>query len=277
MTQSSVRYPAARIMILDDQESNVALLQDLLDQAGYRTITGITDAREALATFLAVRPDILLLDLLMPFLDGFQVMAHLHPLIPSGAFVPILVLTADVSPDVKRRALAEGANDFITKPFDPTEVLLRIGNLLETRMLHERLQEQNVLLEQRVRERTQELEEARAQVLELYREIGQRNRALHERVERLLDTREPGRPAHSHEADAQRSIERLTVRERQVLARLAQGQTNKEIAAGLVVSTATVKTHVEHIIAKLGVADRTQAAVRAVEFGLLATPVPEQE
>ena len=260
-----------RILVVDDQESNVALLLDLLEQAGYTALSGITDPRETVATFTTTRPDLILLDLLMPHLDGFQVMAHLRPLVGDEAFLPILVLTADIGGDVKRRALAEGATDFLTKPFDPVEVLLRIQNLLRTRALHLQLRDQNELLEERVRERTQELEEARAEVLDLYQELAKRNRHLHERVERLIETYEQPGPRRSMPGgnEAVASVERLTAREQDVLRLLAAGQTNKEIARSLVVSLATVKSHVEHIIAKLAVADRTQAAVRAVELGLL--------
>jgi DNA-binding NarL/FixJ family response regulator len=125
-----------------------------------------------------------------------------------------------------------------------------------------------------VEERTRELTEARAEVLDLYRELGKRNQELHDLLARLLD-----RPADTAQVPQQRPVgvdavtpptERLTPREHEVLRHVAQGLTNGEIAAALVVSVATVKFHVEHVIAKLGVADRTQAAVRAVELGYLA-------
>jgi DNA-binding NarL/FixJ family response regulator len=264
----------ARILAVDDQLANVALLEDLLDQAGYTTVRGITDPRKAAAEFQAFAPDLVLLDLLMPGLDGFGVMAQLRPLVPEGAFVPILVLTAEISPEVKRRALSEGAVDFISKPLDTVEVLLRIRNLLQTRALHLQLQNQNDLLEERVRERTSELAEARGQVLELYRELAGRNQELHALVNRLLDagdqTSRPIEAAARRHDDAD-GVERLTAREHDVLRLVAQGQTNAEVAANLTISLATVKTHIEHIIAKLGVADRTQAAVKAVELGLLAS------
>jgi putative two-component system response regulator len=273
------RLTAARILVIDDQESNVAVLTALLVQAGYSTVKGVTDPRTAADAFTEFVPDLVLLDLVMPHLDGFGVMAQLRPLIPPGGFVPILVLTAELTPDMKRQALADGATDFLTKPLDTTEVRLRIRNLLHTRALHLGLHEQNARLEAMVRERTQaltertrEVEEARAQVLELYRELARRNQELHELVARL--TKQTVEPAQrdvvsnaARQGDAR--IERLTPREHEVLRYLAQGQTNSEIAEALVVSVATVKFHVEHIIAKLGVASRTQAAVRAVERGFL--------
>jgi DNA-binding NarL/FixJ family response regulator len=262
-----------RILVVDDQLANVALLEDLLDQAGYTTVRGITDPRQALTEFQTFAPDLVLLDLLMPGLDGFGVMAQLRPLIPEGGFVPILVLTAEISHEAKRRALSEGATDFLTKPLDTVEGLLRIRNLLHTRALHLQLQNENEVLESKVQERTQELADARGQVLDLYRELAGRNRELHELVERLVRTGdEAGRRADAaaHERSNANSVERLTPRELDVLRLVAQGQTNTEVANALTVSAATVKTHTEHIIAKLGVTDRTQAAVRAVELGLLS-------
>lgn len=156
----------AQILIVDDQEANVFLLKGLLQRAGYANLKSTTDSRQTSTLFEEIHPDLILLDLMMPRLDGFQVMELLRPLIPDGTYLPILVLTADVNPQAKQRALAGGAKDFLTKPFDPTEVLLRIRNLLETRFLHLQLQNQNQILDGKVRERTQELEEARIEILE---------------------------------------------------------------------------------------------------------------
>lgn len=266
--------PASRILVVDDQLANVALLEDLLEQAGYTAVKGITDARLAAPAFHEFRPDLVLLDLVMPHLDGFGVMAQLRPQIADGAFLPILVLTAEISAEAKRRALSEGATDFLSKPLDTTEVLLRIRNLLHTRALHLRVEGENAVLEEKVRERTRELEEARAQILELYRELAGRNQELHGLVERLVRTGDEERrrvEAATHDAGrGEAAVERLTPREHDVLRLVAQGQTNAEVARNLTVTVATVKTHIEHIIAKLNVADRTQAAVRAVELGLLS-------
>jgi DNA-binding NarL/FixJ family response regulator len=271
---SELRQPAdARILVVDDQLANVALLEDLLEQAGYTAVRGITDPRRAVIEFQGFQPDLVLLDLHMPGLDGYGVMAQLRPLIPDGAFLPILVLTADITPDAKRRALADGATDFLAKPLDTVEVLLRIRNLLHARALHLQLQGENERLEAKVQERTRELEEARTQILDLYRELAGRNQELHGLVERLVRTEDEARrraDAAAHDRPDAASVERLTRREHDVLRLVAQGQTNAEVAKNLTVSVATVKTHIEHIIAKLAVADRTQAAVRAVELGLLS-------
>src|SRR6266566_358865 len=147
----------ARILIADDQPANVHLLERLLNGAGYMHIASTTDACQILPLFGEFRPDLLLLDLLMPKLDGFTIMQQLQPLVSQGPYFPILVLTADVTPETRRRALAAGARDFLTKPLDRTEVLLRIQNLLETRFLHQALQIQNDHLEEEVRKRTERL------------------------------------------------------------------------------------------------------------------------
>jgi signal transduction histidine kinase len=147
----------AKILIVDDQEQNVRLLERLLQQAGYTTVESTTDPRRALPLFSEFQPDLILLDLMMPHLDGFGVMRELAGHIATDDYLPILVLTADVTPEAKRRALAAGAKDFLTKPFDVVEVVLRIENLLHARFLHRELQRQNEVLEEQVRERTQQL------------------------------------------------------------------------------------------------------------------------
>jgi putative two-component system response regulator len=156
----------ARILIIEDQEHNIRLLQRLLRRAGYTEIEGTTDPREAVARFLAYQPDLVLLDLHMPHVDGFSVLEALRPHIPPESYLPILVITADVSVEAKQRALSAGAKDFLAKPFEATEVLLRIRNLLEARFLYLALQRENELLETKVRQRTAELEEAQAEILE---------------------------------------------------------------------------------------------------------------
>ena len=155
-----------RILIVDDQEANVLLLSNILKRAGYTNLTSVTDSRQVLPLYSDGRPDLLLLDLMMPYMDGFQVMEQIGPLVGEGSFFPILVLTADVNQDTRRRALSVGATDFLTKPFDATEVVLRIRNLLQTRQLHVRLEGQNQVLDRKVRERTHELEAAQIEILE---------------------------------------------------------------------------------------------------------------
>jgi putative two-component system response regulator len=156
----------ARILIVDDQPANVALLEKLLARVGYQHLHGTTDPRHVPALFAQFNPDLILLDLHMPEVDGFAVMEQLAALIPAGVYLPILVLTADINENIRRRALASGAHDFLLKPFDATEVWLRIANLLRTRFLHVQLARHNELLDERVRERTQELEAARVEILQ---------------------------------------------------------------------------------------------------------------
>ena len=136
---ASRTYKKARILIVDDEVGNVDLLRRLLERSGFTRVESTTDAREAAGRYVKFRPDLVLLDLHMPKLDGFAVMKLLEDRITNDTFLPILILTADIRPEIKRRALSAGAKDFVTKPFDRTEVLLRIQNLLETRFLHLRM------------------------------------------------------------------------------------------------------------------------------------------
>ena len=156
----------ARILIVDDQEMNTALLEGLLEDEGYRRVKSTNDSRQTLELVQSFSPDLLLLDLRMPHLDGFAVMDQLAPLLAAPNFLPVIVLTADVTPEARIQSLSGGAQDFLTKPFEPLEVLLRVRNLLETRFLHLRLKRQNDRLEQRVLERTQALEHAMDSLLE---------------------------------------------------------------------------------------------------------------
>ncbi len=156
----------ARILIVDDQASNVALLEGILQEEDFNSYQSITDSPRTLPVFLEYQPDLILLDLQMPILDGFDVMKQLRACLSPDDYLPILVLTANITPEAKRRALSEGAMDFLTKPFDAMEVVLRIKNLLQTRLLHVQLQGQNRLLDQKVRERTAALEETQVEILE---------------------------------------------------------------------------------------------------------------
>ena len=126
----------ARILIADDEPANIALLEGLLADEGYTRIRATCDSRTILPLIDAEEPDLLLLDLHMPHLSGFDVMRQLREHLPPDTFLPILVLTADVTSEAKERALAGGARDFLTKPIDAVEVGLRIRNLLEVRELH---------------------------------------------------------------------------------------------------------------------------------------------
>lgn len=158
--------PAARILVVDDERANVDLLERTLEVAGYRDVVSTTDSRQVIELVRTFKPDLILLDLLMPHLDGFAVMDLLSSVIPIDSYLPVLVLTADATRETRRRALAGGAKDFLTKPLDLDEVLLRIANMLDTRFLHMQLQGQNVALEDRVQERTKELEDSYIETFE---------------------------------------------------------------------------------------------------------------
>jgi two-component system sensor histidine kinase/response regulator len=148
----------AHILIVDDQQANIDVLTGLLELQGYLNVKTLTDPRMVVGLFKEFNPDLILLDLSMPHLTGFQVMEALKPLIPDSCYFPILVLTADISSESKQQALSGGAKDFLTKPFDLIEVDLRIKNLLATRRLHLLIENQNEILEEKVEERTIELE-----------------------------------------------------------------------------------------------------------------------
>lgn len=132
-----------RILIVDDEESVVLLLERMLHQDGYTNVVSTTDPRQALPLFETFRPDLLLLDVMMPYLDGFGVLEELKPRM-RGSRVPTMIITADVSGDVKRRALVAGVDDFVTKPFSVNEVLMRVRYLLETRIRRLAAQEQEL-------------------------------------------------------------------------------------------------------------------------------------
>jgi PAS domain S-box-containing protein len=149
----------ARILIVDDQEANVRLLEQLLSDAGYTTVSSTMDPQAVCALHRKNAYDLILLDLQMPVMDGFQVIEALKTN-PADAYIPVLVITAQ--PGHKLRALQAGAKDFISKPFDLVEVTTRIHNLLEVRLLYKKLNEYNKLLEHTVQERTAELRESEA-------------------------------------------------------------------------------------------------------------------
>ena len=151
----------ANILIVDDKEANVRLLEQMLRTAGYVSITSTTDPGTVCELYLKNRYDLILLDLQMPGMDGFQVMEGLKT-IEKDSYIPVLVITAQ--PGHKRRALESGAKDFISKPFDLVEVNTRIHNMLEVRLLYRKIENDNKVLEQTVQERTGELLRANEQL-----------------------------------------------------------------------------------------------------------------
>jgi CheY-like chemotaxis protein len=159
MSPSEQEFQGARILIVDDQAANIQLLERLLAQAGYADVHATSDPHGVGALHREHDFDLILLDLQMPGMDGFQVMATLQTS-PATSYLPVIVLTAQ--PGHKLRALQAGAKDFISKPFDLIEVTTRIRNMLEVRLMHRRLEAHNQELERLVEAKTAELRESEA-------------------------------------------------------------------------------------------------------------------
>jgi putative two-component system response regulator len=155
------QFTKARILVIDDEPLNVDLLRRLLERAGFERIEATTDPREAGTLYIDFRPDLILLDLHMPHMDGLAVMDQLNQ-ITEATYLPILMMTGDTTPEARRDALSRGAKDFVQKPFASDEVLLRMSTLLQTRYLYLEIQ----MLEAKVRERTRELEGAQIEIIE---------------------------------------------------------------------------------------------------------------
>ncbi|MGG6898987.1 response regulator [Rhizobium sp. BR 315] len=154
MTNSVDNLRRSTILIVDDEPANVALLERLLKREGFTELLTTTQPREALRLFREHPVDLILLDLMMPDLDGFAILETFARLIPEDSYLPILVLTADATLPTRRRALSLGAKDFLTKPFDAIEAVLRIFNLLETRILTLELARHGLALPKSERPRT---------------------------------------------------------------------------------------------------------------------------
>lgn len=153
------------ILIVDDEPANLKLLDRMLHGQGYQNLVLVQDPRQILDRYRETRPALILLDINMPHLDGYQVMEQLKalndPLLP-----PIVILTAQHGKDYLLRALAAGARDFIGKPFDLNELLMRVRNLLDAHLAHRLVHNQKTVLEDMVRARTEELHRTRLQVVQ---------------------------------------------------------------------------------------------------------------
>jgi putative two-component system response regulator len=161
------------ILVVDDEETNLRLLRRILERAGYDHVHTVSSGAAIESVVEQLKPDLMLLDLHMPAPDGFAVLETLSSHIHGPHMLPVLVLTGDATAETKRRALSLGARDFLSKPFDAEEALLRIRNLLETRFLYGRLADQNAELETRVLERTSELKNSQMEVLERLARAGE--------------------------------------------------------------------------------------------------------
>jgi putative two-component system response regulator len=157
-------FKHARILIVDDEPTNIQVLRRLLLRADFTRIESTTDPCEAAELYVKHRPDLILLDLHMPAMSGLEVIDQLNA-IAEATYLPILMMTGDLTPEARQEALARGAKDFITKPFHAEEVVLRIRTLLETRFLYFQVQSQNMLLEAKVRDRTRALEAAQQEIM----------------------------------------------------------------------------------------------------------------
>jgi putative two-component system response regulator len=166
MQQEEQELKQLPIIAVDDDEPTLMLLSGILELAGHSNVHTTTDPREVPALFVRTDARLVLLDLHMPEIDGFELMETLGPMTGERRSIPFLVLTADATEESKRRALTLGARDFLTKPLDRTELLLRVRNLLQVQRLQDRLFEQNANLELEVAERTQDLEQARLEILD---------------------------------------------------------------------------------------------------------------
>ena len=156
---------SSKILLADDNPVNVTLLERLLTKSGYTNIVGVTSSLKAEEICLTDPPDLLILDLHMPVKDGYGVLESLRTHGMIDTYLPILVFTADVTPEARRRALTLGASDFLTKPGDALEISLRVRNFLQMRFLYRQLETQNQELEERVAERTRSLQEAQLEIV----------------------------------------------------------------------------------------------------------------
>ena len=154
----------AQILVIDDEEANIRLVTRLLARAGYRYVSGLQDARQLESQIARAMPDLVITDLHMPSRDGFAVIEALRPWILE-ARLPVLVVSGDAAVESRNKALTLGARDFVGKPFDPTELSLRVRNQLETRLLFQDVGKQNRTLREAVHGRARELEEARVEML----------------------------------------------------------------------------------------------------------------
>lgn len=162
---SDLDVRAVKLLLIDDELASLKLMEAILKQAGFEKITTTTDPRQAVQFYRQVKPDLIATDMRMPHMDGFEVMRQLAAVIPAEEYLPILVITGELDAPTKHKALAEGAKDFLNKPVDATEVVLRIKNQLVTRQLHRQLRMHNEHLEAQVRLRTKVVEQTQLDLL----------------------------------------------------------------------------------------------------------------
>jgi EAL domain-containing protein (putative c-di-GMP-specific phosphodiesterase class I) len=172
----------ARVLVVDDRDANVLLVRKMLRAAGITQVEGVTDPRVAIARCLEFGPDVLLLDLHMPHMTGIEVLEGLQTVLAPDVFLPVVVLTADVTPEARQQALGAGAKDFLTKPLNHVEVVLRVRNLLETRSLYRRVQDHRAQIQTELDERIAADERAAAEHRRRFARIDEVSRGDHLRI-----------------------------------------------------------------------------------------------
>lgn len=163
---SILRRRESQVLIIDDEPSNIVLLRRILGRSGLGSISSESDPTKAVDLILSLAPDLLIIDLHMPGMDGFEILSAVKKSVPADCFPSVLVISGDNCPATRNRALSVGAMDFISKPFDSDDVRLRVANLLATSEAHRALKEENVVLASSYRDQTAELEEARIETVE---------------------------------------------------------------------------------------------------------------
>jgi len=184
-------FPDAKILVIDDGEQNLKLANQVLQMAGYVDIKLIQDPRQAVEAILSEGTDLVLLDVHMPYMDGYEVLERSMKKLGADAFVPILMCTSDNSLEARQKALKLGAYDFIAKPYEKTEMLLRVRNFLRMRSMHLSIQHASATFEHRVKVRTRELLESRSEALDcLTRALGYRDDAVGGQAKRVANISE---------------------------------------------------------------------------------------
>ena len=163
---SELDKASSRILVVDDEPTNVTVLVRTLSWAGYSNVESVSDGVEALSVIAESPPDLVILDLHMPGMDGYEVLEAIRSDPEEGAYLPVIAYTADVTREAREQALALGATDFLTKPGERTEIKLRVGNLLLLRSMQKALYRKNASLDAQVKERTLQLEEAQAEIVQ---------------------------------------------------------------------------------------------------------------
>ncbi len=155
----------SRILVVEPQRLQGLLLEKILKTAGFRSIECLSDPHQVIISYAESAPDLILLEMEMDGMDGFRILELLKKAKETEDYLPVIVLSSDKSQDMKLRALEAGATDLLNKPYEEIEVVVRVKNLLETRMLHKQVRDQNRILEERVRERTKELRDTRLDII----------------------------------------------------------------------------------------------------------------